>query len=207
MSSLATILTLRKFEEEYASDKDDEDDEDEDSNSVTSAPELVNTRDDFEAVMDEFLAQEQVGKKLQQKIGNTPMERLNTMRRALVDDADENEALARREALLNRLDDDGAPIPMPVDLDERKERWDCETILSTYSMPLRDQVNLIAILATYSNLENHPRLLRLTQPRAAKKIRLDPRTGLPSVVEAEDVEPPEVSESEESEDAQSKSSA
>lgn len=128
---------MQQFEEEYASDNDDEDDGDDDSNSVTSAPELVNTRDDFEAVMDEFLAQEQVGKKLQQKIGDTPMERLNTMRRALVDDTDENEALARREALLNRLDDDDAPIPMPVDLDERKERWDCETILSMCCTPLK----------------------------------------------------------------------
>lgn len=50
--------------------------------------------------------------------------------------------------------------------------------------------------ATYSNLENHPRLIRLTQPRGAKKIHLDPKTGLPSVMEATLVEMPELSESE-----------
>jgi hypothetical protein len=55
------------------------------------------------------------------------------------------------------------------------------------------------LLATYSNLENHPRLIRLTQPRGAKKIHLDPKTGLPSVREATLVTMPELSESEDPE--------
>jgi len=118
-----------KFEEEYASGSDDNGDDDQDSHSESSAPEMIATRADFEAVMDDFLAQEQVGKKMQQTIGDTPMERLGTMRRALVDGAGELEMQMRREALLNREDTDDVPIPMPVDLDERKERWDCETIL------------------------------------------------------------------------------
>jgi hypothetical protein len=53
----------------------------------------------------------------------------------------------------------------------------------------------LALSATYSNLENHPRLIQLTQPHGAKKIRLDPKTGLPSVMEAVVVEMPELSES------------
>ncbi|KIM32938.1 hypothetical protein M408DRAFT_313205, partial [Serendipita vermifera MAFF 305830] len=172
---------FERFEEEYASDNDDDMEDDADSHSTTSAPELIATRDDFDAVMDEFLAQEQVGKKLQQKIGDTPMDRLNTVRRALVESTSEKEERERREALLDRLDEGETPIPMPVDVDEKKERWDCETILTTYS-----------------NLENHPRLLRLTQPRRTQKIQLDPRTGLPSVAEIEPVDLQEISESEDS---------
>ncbi|KAJ3558999.1 hypothetical protein NM688_g603 [Phlebia brevispora] len=53
---------------------------------------------------------------------------------------------------------------MPADLDEDKDRWDCETILSTYS-----------------NLENHPRLIRARRTKPVAKIELDPKTGLPIV--------------------------
>jgi protein LTV1 len=37
--------------------------------------------------------------------------------------------------------------------------------------------------ATYSNLENHPRLIRARDPKPVFKILLDPRTGLPPVVD------------------------
>ncbi|CAH2057016.1 unnamed protein product, partial [Iphiclides podalirius] len=43
---------------------------------------------------------------------------------------------------------------------EPKERWDCETILSTYS-----------------NLYNHPKLIE--EPKMPKKIAIDPKTGMP----------------------------
>ena len=36
-------------------------------------------------------------------------------------------------------------------------------------------------LATYSNLENHPRLIRARQAKSVPKIELDPKTGLPLV--------------------------
>ncbi|GAA5841112.1 hypothetical protein JCM11251_008021 [Rhodosporidiobolus azoricus] len=61
--------------------------------------------------------------------------------------------------------------------DERKDRWDCETVLSTYS-----------------NLSNHPRMLRLRDSMGKKKktfsdasspsvaqIKIDPKTGFPMV--------------------------
>lgn len=35
--------------------------------------------------------------------------------------------------------------------------------------------------ATYSNLENHPRIIRAGISKPVPKIRLDPRTGLPRV--------------------------
>lgn len=34
--------------------------------------------------------------------------------------------------------------------------------------------------ATYSNLENHPRLIRVRDAKSVSKIRLDPKTGLPT---------------------------
>lgn len=37
------------------------------------------------------------------------------------------------------------------------------------------------VIATYSNLENHPRLIRARQVRTTPKITLDPKTGLPLV--------------------------
>lgn len=37
------------------------------------------------------------------------------------------------------------------------------------------------LTATYSNLENHPRLIRARDPKPVAKIILDPKTGLPSV--------------------------
>lgn len=33
--------------------------------------------------------------------------------------------------------------------------------------------------ATYSNLENHPRLIRVRDAKSVPKIKLDPKTGLP----------------------------
>lgn len=39
----------------------------------------------------------------------------------------------------------------------------------------------IELAATYSNLENHPRLIRARQTNPVLKIKLDPKTGLPVV--------------------------
>lgn len=49
--------------------------------------------------------------------------------------------------------------------DEHKEKWDCESILSTYS-----------------TLYNHPRTI--TDPPRRKKIAINPRTGIPVEHEA-----------------------
>ncbi|POY73776.1 hypothetical protein BMF94_3316 [Rhodotorula taiwanensis] len=50
--------------------------------------------------------------------------------------------------------------------DNYQDRWDCETVLSTYS-----------------NLSNHPRMLRLRDSRGPKpaQIKIDPKTGFPMV--------------------------
>ncbi|KAF8584673.1 LTV-domain-containing protein [Ramaria rubella] len=147
---------IEKFYDEDENDiPDDYDDDDEDN--VDEVPDLLAAREDFEAIMDDFLENyELVGKRMRLVLpGDTPAEKLDTIRRALggmrINPSAEDE-------------EDDADIPMPHDIDEKVDRWDCETILTTYT-----------------NLENHPRLIRARDDRSVLKIRLDPRTGLPSV--------------------------
>lgn len=56
------------------------------------------------------------------------------------------------------------PLPSIVGVGENEDCWDVETILSTYS-----------------NLENHPRLIRLKKSHRTPHIRVDERTGMPLV--------------------------
>jgi protein LTV1 len=78
-------------------------------------------------VMNEFLQLELVGNKLAPTLeGDTPADKLDALRKALVVDDD----AAGRNALLDRVYADDTVVPMPVDVDAEKERWDCETILS-----------------------------------------------------------------------------
>ena len=103
--------------------------------------------------------------------GDTNIEKLDTIRRALgpvtIRDYDEK--------------DDG-DIPMPVDIDDVKDTWDCETILSRLSfLKVSHCDSSMHFAATYSNLENHPRLIKVRNTKAVPKIRLDPKTGLPTV--------------------------
>ena len=57
--------------------------------------------------------------------------------------------------------------------------------------------------ATYSNLENHPRLIRASRGDRVPKIRLDPKTGLPFV---ENKATQDLSSDEEDEDSRRESS-
>lgn len=118
-----------QFEKEYASDGslDDEELENASNISAESEPPLLNAREDFDVVMNEFLQLELVGNKLAPSLeGDTPSDKLETVRKALVVDDD----VAGRRALLDRAYVDDTMVPMPVDIDAEKERWDCETILS-----------------------------------------------------------------------------
>lgn len=122
-------------------------------------------------MMNEFLDEYEIlGGKMKPRLeGDTNIEKLDTIRRTLgpvtIRDYDEK--------------DDG-DILIPVDIDDVKETWDCETILSRLS---RLRVfccgSLAHFAATYSNLENHPRLIRVRDTSTVPKIRLDPKTGLP----------------------------
>ncbi|KAJ7269273.1 Low temperature viability protein-domain-containing protein [Mycena haematopus] len=153
-------MILKQYNSDEDSDPSEEQDDDDD------APELITSREDFESMMDEFLNDfEILGRKLKPKLeGDSGAAKLETLRRAM--GQDERVRAARED------DDDDDDVLMPLDIDDRKDRWDCETILTTYS-----------------NLENHPRLIRARDADRRKtpvlpvpKIHLDPRTGLPSVV-------------------------
>jgi protein LTV1 len=94
--------------------------------------------------------------------------------------------------------------------DQQRDRWDCETVLSAFSLSLllppssflfpspfslpTHKLTLSSFVGTYSNLSNHPRMLRLRDSMGKKKttpsasssapiaqIKLDPKTGFPTV--------------------------
>ena len=120
--------------------------------------------------MDDFLDNyEIVGKKMQPKLeGDSGKQKLDTLREALLattlsDDEDDNESVA---TVTPRKHKDKAEY---VDLFERpvakRETWDCQSVLSTYT-----------------NLENHPQTIADRGPR--KKIVINPKTGMPQLVEA-----------------------
>jgi len=157
------------IEKEYSSDQEKDhlscDDSDE-------APQLITSREDFETLVDEFLTNYEIlGGKIKPKLqGDDEVEKLDTLRRAMGDD------------LVNTGDDEsegeGERFVMK-DEEDKQDRWDCETILSTSIFTCLICL-LISHEATYSNLENHPRLIRARDDKLAPKIRLDPVTGLPS---------------------------
>ncbi|KAG6813997.1 hypothetical protein H0H92_004490 [Tricholoma furcatifolium] len=139
---------------------DDDTPSSEEDNDSDEAPELITSREDFESMMDEFLNDYEIlGRKMKPKLdGETGAEKLDTIRRAL--GQDERVRIGNEDE-----EDEEEDILMPLDVDDKKDRWDCETILSTYS-----------------NLENHPRLIRARDSRPVAKITLDPKTGFPTVI-------------------------
>ncbi|KAL4251522.1 LTV1 family protein [Abortiporus biennis] len=156
-SSMFRNTGLTTLDEQFDQiQKEYESDEDNDLSDTDSAPELITSREDFDSMMNEFLDNYEVlGGKIRPVLeGDSAVDKLDTFRKAL------GEARIREQTDQDSEDD----ILMPLDIDEKKDRWDCETILTTYS-----------------NLENHPRLIRAKQLRAVPKILLDPKTGLPFV--------------------------
>lgn len=163
-------MILREYNDDEEVEQSDDDESDE-------APDLIASRDDFEDMITNFLEDYEIlGKKMQRRLsGENGPEKLDTIRRALgVDD---------RVKMATEYQDENEDILMPLDIDDKKDRWDCETILSLsfyfYFAPAYNQ-----ILATYSNLENHPRLIHASQGKFTPKIRLDRRSGFPVVIPA-----------------------
>ncbi|KAF6754289.1 cytoplasmic protein [Ephemerocybe angulata] len=150
-------MMLREYE------NDEEGDEDEEHSDADSdeAPELITSRDDFDSMVDEFLNDYEIlGRKLRPKLeGETGAEKLGTFRAAV--------GLDERVRIQRDGEDDDDTDLLDLVEEEPKDRWDCETILSTYS-----------------NLDNHPRLIRARTSKPVPKITLDPRTGLPSIAES-----------------------
>ncbi|CDO73162.1 hypothetical protein BN946_scf185007.g217 [Trametes cinnabarina] len=154
-----TVLDERFDQIQLEYEDSDEDEEEPTLDDPDEAPDLITSREDFESMMDEFLEKyEVISGKMRPVLPGTATEKLDTIRKAL------GEAKIRDEAEESDTDDDD--ILRPLDVDDKKDRWDCETILTTYS-----------------NLENHPRLIRARNNKPVPKIRLDPKTGMPSIEE------------------------
>jgi protein LTV1 len=123
-------MILKQYNNEDALSSDEESASDE-------APELITSREDFDSMMDEFLNDyEQLGRKLKPKLpGETGTEKLDTIRRALGQD--------ERVLIGEEEEEDSDDIYAPFEDDDKKDRWDCETILSEYpSIFLRLSFNL-----------------------------------------------------------------
>ncbi|KAH9858259.1 LTV-domain-containing protein [Lenzites betulinus] len=148
-----------QIQREYEEEDEEEDDDDAALHDIDEAPDLLASREDFESMMDEFLDKyEVVAGKMRPVLPGTATEKLDAVRKGL------GRGTIRDNAGESDAEEDD--MLMPLDLDDKKDRWDCETILTTYS-----------------NLENHPRLIKARNTRSVPKIRLDPKTGLPSVME------------------------
>ncbi|KIL01027.1 hypothetical protein PAXRUDRAFT_29387 [Paxillus rubicundulus Ve08.2h10] len=175
MCRTEALLTLderfeRLMEKEYGSDGEETlDDEALETSSTgsslssSSAPNLITSREDFTAMVDDFMGNyELVGRKLKLVLpGDSGAHKLETLRRAMGQDERVRVVTTGEDDEHEELGD--ADFFSGHDAKGKEDRWDCETILTTYS-----------------NLENHPHIIRARTSKPVPKIKLDPRTGLPS---------------------------
>ncbi|CAG8528617.1 13545_t:CDS:2 [Acaulospora morrowiae] len=139
---------FEKVEKEYMSDDDSESDDD----SVSS----LQIRQDFSNILDEF-------------IGKYEVTRHSVFRKGPADDAlEENQKLSDQYEVDSIVDRNKSHKPnkdeelVTIESEQsvrKRQAWDCQSILSTYS-----------------NLENHPALIR---EKPSKKIEINQQTGLP----------------------------
>jgi protein LTV1 len=161
----------------YNEDQDEDEINSHHDNDSNEAPELITSREDFNSMVNEFLNDfEIVGRKMKPKLeGESGPEKLDVLRRAL--GQDERVRISND----NNEEDDNDDL-LSSDEEDKKDRWDCETILCGYLFQCHYFSHNSHISATYTNLENHPRLIRVHDPRPVPKIALDRKTGLPSLV-------------------------
>ncbi|KAI8146197.1 Low temperature viability protein-domain-containing protein [Fennellomyces sp. T-0311] len=162
-----TLLDDRfdKIEEEYLREEDEDDYYEEEGQTLEE-------RADFESILDDFLDKyEIVGKKMQPKLeGDSGKQKLDTLREALLatklsDGEDDNESVATVTTRTRKHKKEGEYVDLFERPVAKRETWDCQSVLSTYT-----------------NLENHPHMIADRGPR--KKITINPKTGMPQLVEA-----------------------
>ncbi|KDE07887.1 hypothetical protein MVLG_01798 [Microbotryum lychnidis-dioicae p1A1 Lamole] len=183
-----------QIEKLYEDDSDDEswgehsDGPGEDDNAQPRATPLGQPREDLDQILEEFLSRYEIlgGKMRHRAEGDdgdlAHMGELDRLRSELASlDIAGSSAATDSVTVARQLEKDSILAAVErqrkeararkgnesIDIDERpKERWDCETVLSTYS-----------------NISNHPRLLRVKggPTSRASRIRLDEKTGFPIV--------------------------
>jgi protein LTV1 len=128
------------------------------SDDSDSAPELITSREDFDTLMDDFLHNYEVsGGKMKPSLPGSGPEKLQSLRLAM----GRGECVTVEDSDQEGKDDD---IYAVIEGNEKPERWDVETVLTTYT-----------------NLENHPRLIKAREGQRVSKIRLDPKMGFPVI--------------------------
>jgi len=144
-----------QIEKEYVESEGSEDGPP-DSDDSDSTPEVITSREDFDSLMDDFLYNYEVsGGKMKLSLPGSGPEKLQSLRTAL----GRGESVTVEDSDQEGKDDD---IYAVIEGNEKPERWDVETVLTTYT-----------------NLENHPRLIKAREKQRVSKIRLDPKTGFP----------------------------
>ena len=105
----------------YNEDQDEDEIDSHHDNGSDEVPELITSREDFDSMVNEFLNDfEIVGRKMKPKLeGESGPEKLDVLRRAMGQD--------ERVRISNDGDEDGDLFSS--DEEDKKDRWDCETIL------------------------------------------------------------------------------
>ncbi|KAF9270796.1 Low temperature viability protein [Marasmius fiardii PR-910] len=149
-----------RFDQVMLKEYEDDDDVPPSDDDDDETPQLITSREDFTSMVDQFLNNyEFLGRKMKPKLeGDTGAEKLDTLRRAMGQDQRVRESTGES--------DEEVADGVWAGAEEKEDKWDCETILTTYS-----------------NLENHPRLIRARNFKPVPKIQLDPKTGLPNISE------------------------
>ncbi|KAK4686821.1 protein LTV1, partial [Tremellales sp. Uapishka_1] len=199
-----------KIERDYEMDDDEEYYSDDDNVSIApsmmstvsrssllshmpSSPPKV-TREDFDAILDDFLDNfEVVGNRMRQSLGTNALsgpQKLQVLRDAIDGEGsdgvghDENR---RRILELERLENLSQQLGkrekrekmerMPV-VGDKENKWDCETILSrSFRIWSMRGARTNASIATYTNTENHPAVIR-SRSAAATKARAERQLAL-----------------------------
>ena len=112
---------LKEYENDEEGEEEEDDHSDEDSDE---APELITSREDFEGMVDEFLNDYEIlGRRMRPKLeGETGAEKLGTFREAIGID---------ERVRIQQEGDDSEPEELEFVEEDKKDRWDCETILCT----------------------------------------------------------------------------
>ncbi|KAF9433071.1 hypothetical protein BGZ76_009919 [Entomortierella beljakovae] len=162
-----TLLDERfdKIEREYEDDSLDEDEAHD-----LNAEEM---RKDFDSILDDFLDKyEIVGSKMVPKLeGVSSSNKLSTIRNALlVDEGEDEKSVATTVGGTRR----------PRKAHGEDLATELQTDFRSRAEKLRDSWDVQTILSTYSNLDNHPGLIK---ERHQRRIHIDPKTGMPIVTE------------------------
>lgn len=116
-------MILREYNEDG---EDEEGVHSHDGTDSDEAPDLITSRDDFDSMVNTFLNDfEILGRKMKPKMeGETGMEKLDAFRRAMGQD--------ERNRIVNDDDEENSLDDLFPD-EDKKDRWDCETILSEHN--------------------------------------------------------------------------